>query len=34
MEELFKRSEELQKQSIDLEREYYKNVQKINTKLE
>ncbi|MFY4796872.1 hypothetical protein ACOTVS_10135 [Aliarcobacter butzleri] len=34
MEELFKKSEELQKQSIDLEKEYYKNAQKINIEKE
>lgn len=34
MEELFKKSEELQKQSIDLEKEYYKNAQKIDTEKE
>lgn len=34
MEELFKKSEELRKQSIDLEKEYYKNAQTIDTEKE
>lgn len=34
MEELFKRSEELRKQGIDLEKEYYKNAQEIDTEKE
>ncbi len=34
MEELFKKSEELRKQSIDLEKEYYKNAQAIDTEKE